>query len=145
MRPDDISVLNVLKQALGYHSDRQRVIAQNVANANTPGFVPRDVDRSEFERAVEAAQGGQPRTRTSVSAVSMSATQPGHIAGTPVASSREFRTESAPDSETTINGNAVVLEEQMVKANENRMRFETALGLYNKSLSLVRMAVRPPQ
>ena len=43
------------------------------------------------------------------------------------------------------DGNAVVLEEQMVSANENRMRFETAMGLYNKSLSLIRMAVRPPQ
>lgn len=145
MRPDDINVLAVLKQAMGYHSDRQRVIADNVANANTPGYVPRDVSRSDFERAVEEARGGQPRSRTGVSPVAMSATHSGHIAGTPVAGSRQFRTEASPDSETTINGNSVVLEEQMVNANENRMRYESALGLYNKSLSLIRMAVRPPQ
>ncbi|TGY90008.1 flagellar basal body rod protein FlgB [Marinicauda algicola] len=145
MRADDINVLAVLKQALGYHSDRQRVIAENVANANTPGYVPRDVSRSDFERAVEEARGGQSRSRLSVTPVAMRAPHAAHIEGTPAASARQFRTESAPDSETTINGNAVVLEEQMVRANENRMRFETALGLYNKSLSLLRMAVRPPQ
>lgn len=145
MRPDDINVLAVLKQAMGYHSDRQRVIADNVANANTPGYVPRDVSRSDFERAVAEVQGGPSRLRTAVSPVAMNSTNAGHIAGTPAPSARAFRTESAPDSETTINGNAVVLEEQMVNANENRMRFETALGLYNKSLSLIRMAVRPPQ
>jgi flagellar basal-body rod protein FlgB len=38
----------------------------------------------------------------------------------------------------------VVIEEQMVRANENRMRFETALSLYQKSLGLIRMAARPP-
>lgn len=145
MRPDDINVLAVLKQAMGYHSDRQRVIAENVANANTPGYVPRDVSRSDFERAVAEVQGGPARLRTAVSPVAMSAPHTGHIAGTPSAGARAFRTEAAPDSETTINGNSVVLEEQMVNANENRMRFETALGLYNKSLSLIRMAARPPQ
>lgn len=144
MRPDDVNVLAVLKQALGYHSERQRVIADNVANANTPGYVPRDVSRSDFERAVEEVRGGGSPSRLAPSPVQVSATHAGHIAGTP-ADTRSFRTERAPDSETTINGNAVVLEEQMVSANENRMRFETALGLYNKSLSLIRMAVRPPQ
>ena len=144
MRADDISVLNVLKQALGYHSDRQRVIADNVANANTPNYTPRDVSRSEFERAVEKAQQGAQPGRTGPAPVAASTTHSAHIEGRAV-STRDLRTERAPDSETTINGNSVVLEEQMVRANENRMRFETALGLYNKSLSLIRMAARPPR
>ena len=57
---------------------------------------------------------------------------------------RTSRTERAPDSETTVNGNSVVIEEQMVDANENRMRFETALSLYQKSLNMIRMASRSP-
>jgi flagellar basal-body rod protein FlgB len=32
----------------------------------------------------------------------------------------------------------------MVRANENRMRFESALSLYQKSLNLIRLASRPP-
>lgn len=136
MRPDDIPVLGILRQALGYHSDRQRVLAQNVANANTPGYVPEDIAQSEFERALSGAQ----RTHR----VSLQATEAGHIQGRTQAGSGNWRASASPDSETTINGNAVVLEEQMVRSGENRMRFETALGLYQKSLSLIRMAARSP-
>lgn len=132
----DASVLGLLRQALAYHSDRQKVLAENVANANTPGFTPSDIPMSQFERALSA-------TQTAPSRVSLAVTDDGHRAGARVAA-RAYSAQSAPDSETTINGNAVVLEEQMVKANENRMRFETALGLYQKSLTLIRMAVRPP-
>lgn len=136
MRPDDIPVLGILRQALGYHSDRQRVLAQNVANANTPGYVPDDISQTEFERALSGAQ------RTS--RVTLQATEAGHIQGRVQAGSGNWRASASPDSETTINGNSVVLEEQMVRAGENRMRFETALGLYQKSLSLIRMAARSP-
>jgi flagellar basal-body rod protein FlgB len=48
------------------------------------------------------------------------------------------------DSETTIDGNAVVLEEQMARAAETRMAFETGIALYQKGLELVRLAARPP-
>ncbi|PWE17544.1 flagellar basal body rod protein FlgB [Marinicauda salina] len=135
MQPDDVPVLAVLRQALAYHNDRQRVIAENVANANTPGFTPRDIPRTEFERALEGAQRVEP--------VSLTVSEPGHISGREGAR-REYTARRAPDTETTINGNSVVLEEQMVRANENRMRFETVLGLYQKSLALMRMASSPP-
>lgn len=137
MRPDDIPVLGVLRQALGYHSDRQRVIAENVANANTPGFVPDDIPQSEFERALS----GTMRT----SRVTLNPTETGHIQGRSGRGTQHgWRAVATPDSETTINGNSVVLEEQMVRSGENRMRFETALGLYQKSLTLIRMAARSP-
>jgi len=136
MRPDDIPVLGILRQALGYHSDRQRVLAQNVANANTPGYVPDDIPQSQFERALSGAQTTQ--------RVRLTATEDGHIQGRSSGSSSAWRAVASPDSETTINGNAVVLEEQMVRSGENRMRFETALGLYQKSLALIRMAARTP-
>jgi flagellar basal-body rod protein FlgB len=48
------------------------------------------------------------------------------------------------DSETTMDGNAVVLEEQMARAAETRMAFETGIALYQKGLELMRMAARPP-
>jgi flagellar basal-body rod protein FlgB len=54
------------------------------------------------------------------------------------------RTVSRPDSETTLDGNAVVLEEQTMRAAETRMQYESSLALYQKGLQLVRMAARPP-
>ena len=50
----------------------------------------------------------------------------------------------SPDSETTLDGNAVVVEEQMMKIAETRMDFETMVGLYQKSLGLLRLASRSP-
>lgn len=137
MRPDDIPVLAMLRQSMGYHSDRQRVIAQNVANADTPGYVPKDIAASEFQRALNGAAPSR------VQPVTLAITEPGHIQGSARTAS-SWRAQSAPDSETTINGNAVVLEEQMVRSNDNRMRFETALSLYQKGLDMIRSAARSP-
>jgi len=142
MRPDDVSLLTLLRENLRYNSDRQRVIANNVANANTPGYTPQDIPQSEFEQALEARMQSR---RTTAGGLSMRTSASGHIAPSGSSlSARSWSTSDAPDSETTVNGNSVVLEEQMVRAQETRMRYESALSLYQKSIGLLRMAVRPP-
>ncbi len=135
MNPADVNVLETLRTMLGYHNARQRTIAENVANANTPGFTPSDVSQSQFERVLNGQAQGSTGLRT---------TDPRHYGTSSAGMSNQFRPEATPDSETTANGNSVVIEEQMVRANENRMRYETALSLYQKSLNLIRMAARPP-
>ena len=55
-----------------------------------------------------------------------------------------FDTTAAPDSETTLDGNAVVVEEQMLKMAESRMAYDAAIGFYQKSMQMLRMAARPP-
>lgn len=142
MRPDDVPLLALLRQEMNFSSDRQRVIANNVANANTPGFTAQDLDRAEFERSVSEVMS----QRRSANGMRLRTTRDNHIEGSPSAGvvARTWSTQDTPDSETTINGNSVVLEEQMVKANETRMRYETALSLYQKSLGLIRTAIRPP-
>lgn len=136
MRPDDISVLNTLREALGFYNARQRVIAENVANANTPGFTPSDLTQSQFERVL----AGQARG----AAAGLKVTDARHYGAAQAGGSAQFNPEATPDSETTANGNSVVLEEQMVRANESRMRYESALSLYQKSLNMIRTASRPP-
>jgi flagellar basal-body rod protein FlgB len=44
-----------------------------------------------------------------------------------------------------LDGNAVVLEEQMIKVADTRMNYDAALGLYQKGLQLMRLASRKPQ
>jgi flagellar basal-body rod protein FlgB len=58
--------------------------------------------------------------------------------------SSQYKTVRSPDSEVTINGNAVVLEEEMMKMSDARMNYDAAIGFYQKSLTLLRMAARPP-
>lgn len=124
---------------MGFLSERQRLLAQNVANADTPGYTPNDISEADFHRALTS----QMRNSASPAAVTMTATQPGHIVPQGGAGGRTYSVISRPDSETTVNGNSVNLEEQMVRAQENRLRYETAMSLYQKSLAIMRMAARP--
>ena len=122
----------MLRARLDQLSERQRLIAENIANASTPGYRPRDVDTAGFERMLSSAGGG----------VTLVRTNPGHMSPSGVAGQTQIVTRD--DSETTIDGNAVVLEEQMARAAETRMQFETGIALYQKGLELVRMAARAP-
>ena len=55
-----------------------------------------------------------------------------------------FTAELSPDSETTPDGNSVVVEEQMLKMAESRMAYDAAIGFYQKSLNMLRLAARKP-
>ena len=61
--------------------------------------------------------------------------------GAPVA---RFTSEASPDSETTLDGNAVVVEEQMLKMAESRMAYDAAIGLYSKAMAMIAMASKVP-
>jgi flagellar basal-body rod protein FlgB len=126
----------LLRARLGQLSERQRLISENIANASTPGYRPRDLDTSAFERLLaQQGSGGN--------GLQMARTDPQHISlAGPVSTEAAIRT--AEDSETTMDGNAVVLEDQMAKAQETRMQFETGLALYQKGLDLLKMAARAP-
>lgn len=128
-----IPLLSRLRGALGYHVARSDTLAVNIANADTPGFVPRDIAGGDVASALSRPAAG----------VRLAATHAGHIASAPSRAAR-FDATASPDSETTLDGNAVVLEEQMARASEARMNYEAAISLYQKSLSFLRMAARAP-
>ncbi|MET0183105.1 MAG: flagellar basal body protein [Caulobacterales bacterium] len=131
------SFFGTLRERLGQLSERQRLISENIANASTPGYTPRDLDTSAFQRAMAAQgqDGGAQMTRTNVMHMASGGANMDGAHATVVA---------RPDSETTIDGNAVVLEEQTVRMAETRMSFETGVALYQKGLQLLRMAARAP-
>ena len=133
MGATDMPLLNQIKGRLAWLDDRQRVIAQNVANADTPGYGARDLKTpTDFAEALR--QGGRLQvTRTNAM----------HIAPANANLSR-FHVGKAPDSETTLDGNSVVVEEQMLKMAESRMAYDAAIGFYQKSMSMIRLAAKKP-
>lgn len=140
----EIPLFAMLRGRLGYLSERQKVIAQNVANADTARYVPEDLKPFSFDAKMEQQKKLQ---MTAVGGASMmAATQAGHM--TPPGQRRglgaPYKSIKSPDSETTLNGNAVVLEEEMIKMSEARMNYDAAISFYQKSMSLLRMAARPP-
>jgi flagellar basal-body rod protein FlgB len=137
MNPADIPLFAMLRGRLGYLSQRQRVIAENVANSDTPGYRPSDLKPFNFQAQVQAQAGG-----AGVQAV----TQPGHMqaAGARAGAGPALKPVKTQDSEITLDGNGVVLEEEMMKLTDARMNYDAAIGFYQKSLNLLRMAARPP-
>ncbi len=126
-----IPLIALAKERLGWLGQRQEVLAQNVANADTPGFRARDLKPQRFHELVAAA----PDT------VRMETTRSGHIesqsSGDGPFKVAEQRTvyEIAPD------GNAVVLEEQMAKVSETALSYSLANELYRKQLGMFRIAL----
>lgn len=138
--PTQISVFQLMKARMQMLGERQKVIAENVANVSTPGYVPGDIDQSAFAATLQRMAGksaGAGRT-------AMVTTQAGHMAPAHGPGAPALSVQKSPDSETTLDGNAVVVEEQMMKIAETRMDFETMVGLYQKSLGLLRLASRAP-
>jgi flagellar basal-body rod protein FlgB len=136
MALDDIPLFSMLKDRLSYLNQRQQVIAQNVANSDTPGYTPHDL--KPFTVADSSGSGGAlalAPVQTNAAFLAGAAAPDSPSGGRPVA---------APDSETSLDGNQVVLEEEMMKMADARLNYDTALGLYQKSLSLIQLAIKPP-
>lgn len=146
MAISDAPYFAMLKNRLTFLNDRQKILADNVANASTPKFVPKDLDEKAFNQAYSrnfSSLGVGSAGVGNVSPVTLMATQSGHING-PSSESSVARTIKSPDSETTLDGNSVVLEEQMIKVADTRMNYDIAIGLYQKGLQLMRLAAKRP-
>ncbi|HEX8233756.1 MAG TPA: flagellar biosynthesis protein FlgB [Caulobacteraceae bacterium] len=134
MNLDTIPLFSMIRSKLSYLGQRQELIAGNVAQASTPGYTPKDLAPFQL-------QGSSP----SAAAVGVARTSPAHLAGArPGPSAAGYKPVQAPDSDTTLDGNRVVLEEQMLKLTEARLQHDAAIGFYQKSLNILRLAARPP-
>ncbi|HNS85534.1 MAG TPA: flagellar basal body protein [Parvularculaceae bacterium] len=120
------SLFSGLAARLQFLAARTSVVAENIANADTPGYVARDLKKPDFESAVRAQA-----LRTS---------DPRHLAGPKGAAAAQ--TVAAPDGEASLDGNKVSLETQMMKLSETRMDYQLASGVYRKAVDLIRLAAR---
>lgn len=143
MTLDDMPLFAMLKSKLNYLSNRQQLIAQNVANADTPGYAPQDM--KPFTVSQPGVAGGA-LSGSGLAPVTMAVTSSMHLSatGSGMSSGAASQAVTSPDSEATLNGNSVVLEEEMEKMSEARTDFDAAIGLYQKSMSLIQMAAKRP-
>lgn len=125
----DLPIFSMLRTRMNWHQERQRLLAENVANADTPGYRPHDLAPLDFGRQVQQA-GGQ---------LQLALTSPSHLAtssGTGgFAKARDGKFEIRP------SGNAVNLEDEMMKVAANQMDHQAAISLYSRSMGLIRTAI----
>lgn len=135
MELNNLVMFGMVKRRLDWFNQRQEVISQNIANANTPKYASRDVVPFDFKKELENVR----RAATPHNTVSLLVTNPRHIekeAEQSGAGLGRFRVK--PDLqpyETAPDGNQVVLEEQMVRMNENQAGHGMIAQLYKKHLN----------
>ncbi|WP_315831514.1 flagellar basal body rod protein FlgB [Bradyrhizobium prioriisuperbiae] len=125
----DIPALSMLRTRMQWHQERQRVLAENIANSDTSGFKPRDLVEPNFDRSLA----------TPVSSLSMARTSSAHFSAT--GGGESFPTTTKAGYETRPAGNAVSLEDEMQKSASNQMDFAAATSLYSRSLGLLKTAI----
>jgi flagellar basal-body rod protein FlgB len=132
MSISDLPVLSALRTKMQWHQERQSVLSENVANADTPNFKPRDLVAPKFNAAglQTESTGTLPMMRTSVA--HMTSADGG---------ADSFDVNKKVGFETRPAGNAVSLEEEMMKVSANQMDYAAVTQLYSKSLGLLKTAL----
>ncbi len=122
----DIGILQMAQDLAAHASSRQSVIAQNIANADTPGYKARDM--ASFADSFH--ETGQMRA-------SNRPVRAGHIAFSAESAGGDIF-ESAAFGAESPNGNTVSLEDQLVRAADVKHQHDLALGIYAKSINILR-------
>ena len=132
MSINDFPVLSALRTKMQWHQERQRVLSENVSNSDTPNFKPRDLVEPKFDSTGAVAGGMAP--------LALTRTSEAHIV--PASNgSTSFDQNRKAGFQTRPTGNAVNLEDEMLKVSANQMDYAAATSLYSKSLHLLKTAI----
>lgn len=125
-----LPIFALITQRMAWLTKRQEILAQNIANADTPGYRPRDLTDKSFGALLRAR----------LPSLGVRLTQQGHIM--PSRSAGAFRADVGEGSvATTPSGNAVILEEQMMKVSETEGAYRLATNLYRKHVAMIKAAI----
>jgi len=125
-----IPIFSMLRTKMQWHQERQRLLAENVSNADTPKFKPRDL-----------APLRPDQTRPAAATLAMAQTRPGHIAASSAGGAAQFPLDRRGTFEVRPAGNAVSLEDEMLKVAANQMDYQAATALYARGLGLIKSAL----
>ena len=128
-----LTLFGLMKGQMSWLGRRQEVLAQNVANSDTPGYKPVDLQPFNFQDMVKRQEMQKDRGLTT--------TSPMHFAGTRALTSPFAEAQDTLPYETAPNGNAVVLEEQMAKLGEVQIQHRLTSELYRKHLDMIKVAI----
>ena len=129
MAISDLPIFSMLRTRMNWHQERQRLLAENVANADTPNFRPRDLAPLDFGKQVQQASGQ----------LQLALTSPTHLSG-PAGTGR-FASARPGKYDVRPAGNAVNLEDEMMKVAANQMDHQAAISLYSRSMGLLKTAI----
>ena len=132
MAMNDLPILSALRSKMQWHQERQRVLAENISNSDTPNFKPKDLVEPKFGVNGSSASGA-------MGSLAMTRTTGNQIAASD--STQSFAQNGKSGFQTRPAGNAVNLEDQMLKVSANQMDYAAATSLYGRTLHLLKTAI----
>lgn len=138
-----IGLFQGIMAKMNWLDQNQRVISQNVANSDTPGYRAQTLKDVDFKSYLGASAGGAATGKgAAAEKLKMAATDEGVTSAlnaksyeNPGSMKQKINYEASPDN------NGVVLEEQLFKANENGMNYQLATNLYRRNVGMLRMVL----
>ncbi|MET0333794.1 MAG: flagellar basal body rod protein FlgB [Rhizobacter sp.] len=130
------STLDFHGQALSLRSERQRLIASNIANADTPNYVARDMDFNAALRQATGQMQGAP---------GLAATKPGHIGLEGTQAAAQANLQYASQSQTNLDRNTVDMDRERANFADNSVRYEATLRFINGNVRTMLDAIRGGQ
>lgn len=127
-----LPLFQALSERMNWLGQRQHVLAQNIANMNTPGYRALDLSESDFSRMVG-------RSSRYLTLASTGGANLGDI-GSKGGQAYKLVPDPTP-AETTPSGNGVMLEDQLMKVADTQASYQTVISLYKKHLQLIKLAL----
>jgi flagellar basal-body rod protein FlgB len=125
---NSVPLFKALMTRMSWLGERQKVLAENVANADTPNYVQRDLKPLDFAQLLGKTQSLQ-----------LAATQPGHLQGSSAAA--PYKPESDRTAEVGPSGNGVAIEQQMLNVAKTVSDYSMTTELYRQHLSMLKTAI----
>jgi len=127
------NVFGIHEQALLLHGQRLSVLANNMANADTPGYKARDIDFTEVLASANGAGNGD-------APLALSTTSPAHIApatGDFMTGDLKYRN----PYQASLDGNTVEMAVEQAAFSENNVRYQASLGFINSQISELQFVI----
>ena len=131
------STIDFQTQALMLRSERQRLLAGNIANADTPGFQARDFD---FKAALSTATASQRGAEVSTRLGGPIAHGASGLSTAPRATAPDLR--YATPAQTNLDANTVDMDRERASFADNAVRYEATLRFINGSLRTLQDAMK---
>ena len=139
MSNNDLVLMDAMLHKMRWHEARQKVLAEDIANADTPGAQSHDLKPLNFKDLLGSSASKLPH-----GSVSLSRTDNKHLSVGEASSSHvKFKEKTdSTDYESSPSGNSVSLEERLLKMNENMTEHRMITNLYEKNKSLLLLSVK---
>ena len=131
---NNMPLLAALTKKMNWLTARQKVVTENVANADTPGFKASDLRPLDFRKELAEV------THSSSPKLVPTTTDPRHLIGTEAAARLDPETEKVT-TDRDINGNTVSLEDEMIKVSDTTSDYQLMTNLYKKQVGLIKTAI----